>query len=98
MIENKKIVVIIPARSGSKGLVNKNIMDLDGKPLLSWPIQSALKSKYVDRTIVSTDSDEYSKIASRYGADVPFIRPRNISHDSSTSIEVIEQNNKQDEI
>ena len=50
MIENKKIVVIIPARSGSKGLVNKNIMDLDGKPLLSWPIESALKSKYVDRT------------------------------------------------
>ena len=90
MIENKKIVVIIPARSGSKGLVNKNIMDLDGKPLLSWPIESALKSKYVDRTIVSTDSEEYSQIAGRYGAEVPFIRPRNISHDSSTSIEVIE--------
>ena len=90
MIKNKKVIVIIPARSGSKGLKNKNIMNLDGKPLLSWPIHSSLKSKYVDRTIVSTDSEKYSQIAVKYGAEIPFIRPKEISIDSSTSLEVIE--------
>ncbi len=89
MIKNKKVIVIIPARSGSKGLKNKNIMSLDGKPLLSWPIHSSLKSKYVDRTIVSTDSEKYSQIAVKYGAEIPFIRPKEISIDSSTSLEVI---------
>ena len=89
MINKKEVIVIIPARSGSKGLKNKNILELDGKPLLSWPIVSSLGSKYVDRTIVSTDSLKYSKIANHYGAETPFLRPKDISHDHTSSIEVI---------
>lgn len=81
------IVAIIPARSGSKGVPDKNIKLIYGAPLISYSIKAALKSKLVDRVIVSTDSDEYAEIALDYGAEVPFRRPREISQDSSTDIE-----------
>jgi CMP-N,N'-diacetyllegionaminic acid synthase len=83
--KGKKILGIIPARGGSKGIPGKNIKNLNGKPLISYTINAARKSKYLSRTIVSTDSSEISSIAKEYGAEVPFLRPGNISEDNSPS-------------
>ena len=85
MINNKKILAVITARSGSKGLKDKNIMPLLDKPMLAWPIEAAKGSIYIDRIILSTDSKEYSEIGKSFGAEVPFLRPANISRDTSTS-------------
>jgi len=85
----KKILCIIPARSGSKGLPDKNIKEFNGHPLLSWSIKQALESKYNMKIIVSTDSNKYAQIAIKYGAEVPFLRPKNISDDLSTDYECI---------
>ena len=84
-----RILCIIPARSGSKGIKNKNIMDYNGKPLLAWSIEQAQNCHYNMRIIVSTDSQEYADIARTYGAEVPFIRPSEISNDLSTDFEFI---------
>ena len=77
------IVCLIPARSGSKGVKNKNIIDLGGIPLLAWSVKTSLNSKKIKRTIVSTDSEKYANIAKKWGAEVPFIRPKNLSRDLS---------------
>ncbi len=90
MYKDKTILAVIPARGGSKGLPNKNIKNLCGKPLVGWPIQAALNSKYVDKVIVSTDSAEISEIAKNYGADIPFIRPDQLASDTATSYAVLE--------
>lgn len=89
MDETKKILCIIPARSGSKGIPDKNIMDFKGKPLLSWSIQQAQQCKYNMKIIVSTDSEKYAEISKQYGAEAPFIRPDKISGDTSTDFECI---------
>ena len=75
---------IIPARSGSKGVPNKNIRLLCGHPLLAWSIAAGKLCVGIDRVIVSTDSEEYANIARQYGAEVPFLRPQDISHDTSS--------------
>jgi N-acylneuraminate cytidylyltransferase len=82
---DKKILCIIPARSGSKGIPHKNIKEYNGKPLLGWSIVQAKESKYVSRMriIVSTDSMEYKQVALEYGAEVPFLRPSEIAQDLS---------------
>ncbi len=74
-----KIVAIIPAKNSSKRVPNKNIKKFCGKPLIAWAILSAKKSKLLDRVIVSTDSPEIAKIAKKYGAEVPFLRPAEFS-------------------
>ena len=79
-----KIVALIPARSGSKGVPGKNIKPLAGFPLIAYSIKAALKSKLIDRVIVSTDSEEYANIAREYGAEVPFLRPSELSGDKAT--------------
>lgn len=91
MIDNINILCIIPARSGSKGLPDKNIMDFKGKPLLSWSIEHAQQSKYSKymKIIVSTDSEKYAEISKQYGAETPFLRPCNISGDISSDYECI---------
>jgi N-acylneuraminate cytidylyltransferase/CMP-N,N'-diacetyllegionaminic acid synthase len=89
MINNKKIIAVIPARSGSKGLPNKNVRELGGKPLIFWTIQAAKQSKYLDEIVVSTDSDQIAKIAAEYGAHVPFIRPKELALDTTPTIDVI---------
>ncbi|HBX50595.1 MAG: CMP-N-acetlyneuraminic acid synthetase [Bacteroidetes bacterium GWF2_33_38] len=89
MINNTKILAIITARAGSKRLPNKNIKNLAGKPLIAWSIEAALSSKYIDKTIVSTDSNEIKKISESYGASVPFIRPTELASDTSDSISVL---------
>lgn len=89
MIAGKRVLALIPARSGSKGLPDKNIRLLAGKPLLCWPVEAALQSTYIDRVVVSTDSEEYAQIAKLSGAEVPFIRPPELSSDSASSISFI---------
>jgi N-acylneuraminate cytidylyltransferase/CMP-N,N'-diacetyllegionaminic acid synthase len=89
MFKKKKILCIIPARFGSKGLKNKNIIKLGNQPLIAWPIKAALKSKYIDMVLVSTDSLKIAKIAKRYGAEVPFLRPEKLARDNSSTIDVI---------
>jgi N-acylneuraminate cytidylyltransferase len=81
-----KVLGIVGARSGSKSIPNKNIKPLLGKPLIGWIIRAAKKSKLVDRLIVSTDSTEYAEIAKQYGAEVPFLRPAEISGDKAPDI------------
>ncbi len=76
-------VAIIPARGGSKRIPKKNIKDFFGKPLIAYSIEVALKCKLFDRVIVSTDSEEIAQIAREYGAEVPFIRPKELSDDFS---------------
>ena len=76
-------------RSKSTGLKNKNIKILGNKPLVGWILQAAKKSKYINRLIVSTDSKSYAKIAKKYGAEIPFLRPKNISTKYSDEIEFI---------
>ena len=82
------MIAIIPARGGSKGLPGKNIKPLNGKPLIAYAIEAALGSKYIDRVIVSTDSEEIANVARQYGADVPFMRPDELSSDTASAIDV----------
>ena len=89
MIEKNKIVALIPTRGGSKGIKNKNIIDLCGKPLISYTIQAALESKYIDKVIVSTDSQEIADVAIKYGAEVPFLRPGELASDTSKTIDAV---------
>lgn len=79
------VVAFIPARSGSKGVPQKNTRELAGKPLIAWSIQQALASDLIDRVIVSTDSHEIAEIARKHGAEVPFMRPAEISGDSAST-------------
>lgn len=88
MVSKGQVVAVIPARAGSKSIPHKNIKSLLGKPLLAYSIEHALNSKYVDRVIVSTDSEEYAEIARKFGAEVPFLRPKDISKDDSLDIEL----------
>jgi CMP-N,N'-diacetyllegionaminic acid synthase len=81
-----KIIAFIPARSGSKRIKNKNIIEIKKKPLLGYSIIEAKKSKIFDRVIVITDSMKYKKIAERYGAEVPFLRPKKTAMDHSPDL------------
>lgn len=90
VIEKGKVCAIIPARSGSKGVKNKNIRPLHGYPMIAYTIAEAKLSKEIDRVIVSTDSEEYADIARKYGAEVPFLRPAEISGDFATDLEFME--------
>ncbi len=76
-----KVLGIIGARAGSKTIVHKNIKPLLGKPLLSWITEAAKASKYVTRLIISTDSPEYAEVAKKYGAEAPFLRPKELAED-----------------
>ena len=72
MYKDKHFIAIIPARGGSKGIPNKNIVEVVGKPLIAYTIETALQSKYLDRVVVSTDSEKIACISKDWGADVPF--------------------------
>ncbi|MEK5325859.1 acylneuraminate cytidylyltransferase family protein [Aeribacillus sp. FSL M8-0254] len=86
MINNKKILAIIPARGGSKGIPKKNIKLLKGKPLIAWTIEEAKKSCFLDKIIVSTDDEEIMKVAKKWGAEVPFLRPSELAQDDTPGI------------
>tara|TARA_B110000263_G_C15310132_1_gene512622 strand:+ start:2548 stop:3237 length:690 start_codon:yes stop_codon:yes gene_type:complete len=83
------IIAIIPARGKSKRIPRKNIKEFCGKPMIAWSIEKALESKIFDRVIVSTDDKSIAKIAEKYGAEVPFLRPSNLSDDYTGTIPVI---------
>ena len=82
-------LALIPARSGSKGVPDKNIRPLGGWPLMAYSIKAGLLSKNIDRVIVSTDSEDYAAIAKKFGAEVPFLRPQGLSTDSSSDYEFV---------
>lgn len=84
MIDDKKVLAIITARGGSKGLPRKNILPLCGKPLIAWSIEAGAASTLVDRTVVSTDDDEIAETARSYGGDVPFMRPAELADDNAS--------------
>jgi len=88
-MKSYKILAIIPARGGSKGIRKKNIQKLLGKPLISYTITAAKNTKSINKIIVSTDDNEIKKISQNIGAEVPFLRPKQISKDNSSTIEVI---------
>ncbi len=85
-----KILAVIPARSGSKGIPEKNIKLLGKFPLIAYSIKTALKSKLLDKIIVSTDSEKIAKIALQYGAEVPFLRPKELAMDTTPTLPVLE--------
>jgi len=87
--KNKKILALITARGGSKRFPHKNIKRFAGKPLIAWTIEQARRSKYIDRIIVSTDSMKIAKIARKYRAEVPFLRPKRLSTDKAKSVDVV---------
>jgi len=83
------VYALIPARSGSKGVLDKNIRDLAGRPLLAWSVRAGLLARSVTRVIVSTDSEDYAEIAREYGAETPFLRPREHAGDTAGDEQVI---------
>tara|TARA_B100001989_G_C24539881_1_gene466902 strand:+ start:1354 stop:2058 length:705 start_codon:yes stop_codon:yes gene_type:complete len=90
MYKNKKILAVTLARGGSKGVKLKNIKKINGKPLIWYTIKEAQKSKYIDNYIVSTDHLRIKNVAISYGVDVPFLRPKNISNDKSSSVDALQ--------
>ncbi len=89
MFHNKTFLSVIGARAGSKGLKNKNVRDFAGKPLIAWSIEASVNAKLIDRTIVTTDSDDIASVSKKYGADVPFSRPKELATDESSLNDVV---------
>ncbi|WP_338778592.1 acylneuraminate cytidylyltransferase family protein [Metabacillus sp. FJAT-52054] len=89
MIQTKKVLAIIPARGGSKGVPRKNIRPLAGKPLIAWSIEEAKKSKYIDFLMLSSEDDEIIESARQYGCNVPFKRPKELADDETPGIDPI---------
>jgi CMP-N,N'-diacetyllegionaminic acid synthase len=89
MYGGKSIFGLIPARGGSKGLPQKNIRSLNGKPLIAWTIETARAAKFFDQIIVSTEDQEIVTVAEQYGATVPFIRPAELATDEAKGIDVV---------
>jgi N-acylneuraminate cytidylyltransferase len=85
----KKVLAVIPARGGSKGVPRKNIRPLAGKPLIGWTIEAANDATLIDRVIVSTDDLEIAEVARTLGAEVPFLRPAGLASDAASGMEPI---------
>ncbi len=89
MIEGKSVLAVIPARGGSKGLKDKNIREICGKPLIAYTIEAALGSGVCDKVMVSTDSGRIAEISAEYGAEVPFLRPAELAGDTSKTVDAV---------
>jgi CMP-N-acetylneuraminic acid synthetase len=89
MISGKKVLALIPARGGSKGIKGKNIIKINGMPLIQYTIRAAMNCKYIDDIIVSTDSEEIKKVALDCGAEVPFLRPKELAEDKSRTLDAV---------
>lgn len=85
----EKTLAIIPARSGSKGLKDKNIKMMNGKPMIAYTIEAAQNSKIFEDIIISTDSEKYAEIAKKYGGSVPYLRDKKLANDNAKSSDVI---------
>lgn len=90
-MKTKKFIAVIPARSGSKGFIDKNIMTLNGSPLFSHSIRFAKKLSFIDDVLFLTDSNEYAKLAIKYGASVPYIRSSQSSSDQSMEEDILSE-------
>jgi YrbI family 3-deoxy-D-manno-octulosonate 8-phosphate phosphatase len=88
MVVKPEVLAIIPARGGSKGIPRKNIRDFAGFPLIAWSIAAAKQSKYVTRTVISTDDEEIAAVARQLGAEAPFLRPAEFAQDNTTDLPV----------
>lgn len=88
MIANQTVIAIIPARGGSKGIPRKNVRDLCGKPLIAWTIESALRSRYIDTVLVTSDDKEILQVSKKYGAQT-IQRPSYLASDESPSIDAV---------
>lgn len=86
---NYNITAVIPARGGSKRIPQKNIVPIGGKPMIAWTIEAALKSKYINNVIVSTDDEQIAEVSKTYGAEVPFLREENTDDYSPISLATI---------
>jgi len=89
MINHKKVLAVIPARGGSKGIPRKNIRMLAGKPLIAWTINAAKRSRYIDRLIISSEDAEIIEVARRYECEAPFVRPAELAQDATPGIDPI---------
>ena len=89
-MKKKRVLAITLARGGSKEVKKKNIKKINNKPLIWYTIKEALKSKLIDRYIVSTDNKEIKKISQKHGADVPFLRPKNLATDKASSVKALQ--------
>ena len=89
MINNLKVLALIPARGGSKGIKDKNIYDINGKPLIAYSIIAAQNSKYVDDIVITTDSEKIKEVAESFDANVPFLRPAELATDNSKTIDAV---------
>jgi N-acylneuraminate cytidylyltransferase len=89
MIGLRRVLGLIPARGGSKGLPGKNIADVDGRPLIDWTVSAALASKHIDRVVLSSDDDAIAEAARRCGCEVPFRRPPELATDSASTLDVV---------
>ncbi len=89
MIDNRKVLALVPARSGSKGIRNKNILQIGGRPLIAYTLEAAGGSRYVDNIVVTTDSDAVASTAREYGGEVPFLRPSGLSGDKARTIDAV---------
>ena len=87
MIGDRRVIAVIPARGGSKGIPRKNVREVGGKPMIAWTIEAAKQSKYVDRVVLSSDDDEIIEVAKRFGCEVPFVRPDELAGDHVSAIE-----------
>lgn len=89
MYKGKKILGLIPARGGSKGVPRKNVLEVNGRPLIAWTIDEAKKSKYIDRLILSSEDAEIIETAKRFGCEAPFVRPAELSRDETPGIDPV---------
>lgn len=89
MICGQSVLAIVPARGGSKGVLRKNIRKLFNKPLICWSIETAQRSKYIDRVILSSEDHEIITTAKHWGCDVPFVRPNELAQDDTPGIEPV---------
>ena len=89
MSDGHNVLTLIPARGGSKGVLRKNIRVLAGKPLIAWTIETAKACGLLNRIVVTTDDQEIAEIAAQYGAEVPFLRPEDLSGDNAKIVNVI---------
>ena len=97
MYKGNKVLAVITARGGSKGLPGKNIKELNGKPLIAWTIEQVKDSRLIDRLVISTDSQEIANVSESYGADVPELRPDALATDAASSMDVLEYTIKREE-
>jgi len=89
VIENKKVLAVIPARGGSKGIPNKNVVSLMGKPLINWTIEAASSSRYIDHLILSSDDECICSVAKAAGCNVPFLRASELATDDAKTVDVV---------